>query len=170
MNNRITADELIQRGQEHWDTGYEHVSEFAVYLSRVHELSFMRSEKVMDTFGLSSTEFDVLASLRCSAPPHIMTPTELQRSMLITSGGLTKLLYQLEERDLISRSVQEKDKRSKLVHLTAEGKGIIEKSMMALLTDEDEWLKTVLNDKELKQLIKLLRKLNTALEDQLMKK
>jgi DNA-binding MarR family transcriptional regulator len=53
--------------------------------------------------GLSPSELDVLVTLRRSAAPWVLTPSEIQRALLITSGGLTKILQQLEGRGLVTR-------------------------------------------------------------------
>ena len=84
--------------------------------------------------------------------------------MLITSGGLTKLLYQLGTSNLVKRSVQEHDRRSKLVHLTSKGKRTIEKAMNALLDFNAKWLNEAFTRKETEQLRQLLGKAAIALE------
>ena len=96
--------------------------------------------------------------------PYVLTPTELQRSVLITSGGLTKLLYQLEARGLVSRSVQAQDKRSKLVHLTSKGKKLVERAVAEVMQVESQWIEQALSEKELEQLKKLLGKTAKAVE------
>ena len=87
-----------------------------------------------------------------------MTPSELQRSLLITSGGLTKLLYQLEEDGLISRSMHAKDKRSKLVHLSTQGKQKVELAMAAIQQTLKSWINEAFSEQELEQLQYLLSK------------
>ncbi|MCP4289946.1 MAG: hypothetical protein GY792_36955, partial [Gammaproteobacteria bacterium] len=57
---------------------------------------------------------------------------------------------------LISRSVQERDKRSKLVHLTETGKDLIEESMDKVHDIDREMLDTALSKSELDQLVTLL--------------
>ncbi len=83
-------------------------------------------------FGVTPTEFDVLAALRNAPPPHELTPSQIQGLMVITSGGLTKVMRQLEERKLVSRSLPGKDLRVKPVRITAAGKKLVEKVMVAV--------------------------------------
>ena len=46
-------------------------------------------------------EFDVLATLLRSGPPYRLRPTELYRSLMISSGGLTDRLDRLQKAGLI---------------------------------------------------------------------
>lgn len=163
MYKQYSADRMLANFDQHWG-GDSLVGAFAIYLHRSQQLSIKSCPAAMQSYQLSSTEFDVLASLRNIPPPHVLTPTELQRSMLITSGGLTKVLYQLEERGFISRSVQEHDKRSKLVHLTETGKHTAEQSMVATHKFDREMLDAALSEKELEQLVKLLGKVTREFE------
>lgn len=164
MADNYTSDQIIGFIKKNWPDMHSPTHEFAVYMNRVHDLSFARAQEALAGFNLTVGEFDILATLRRSAPPHVLTPTELQRSLLITSGGLTKLLYQLEAGGLVNRSVQEQDKRSKLAHLTPKGKKVAEKAMKAIQGVTGEWLGEALSQRELEQLKNLLGKTAQALE------
>ena len=143
---------------------YGRAHEVLIYLNRVRDLAFSRARDVMNSAGLSPGEFDILATLRRSPPPNVLSPTELQRSVLITSGGLTKLLYQLEARDLVSRSVQADDKRCKLVHLTEKGRQTVEAALAEVMELEKQWLEDALTGADIEQLITLLSQAARALE------
>lgn len=164
MSDQYTSRQLIDSLKKNWRETYDSTHEFVIYLNRVRDLSFAKARETLARFSLSIGEFDVLATLRCSADPHVATPTELQRSLLITSGGLTKLLHQLESRNLVSRSVQEQDKRSKLVHLTPKGKETIEEAMTAVQRMTNEWLGKSLSPHELDELTTLLGKAAQGIE------
>lgn len=164
MPDNYTADQLLKRCQENWPLLADKAGQFTVYLHRVRDRSFDRCSCHIESINITPSEGDILVALRSSPPPHVATPTELQKSLLITSGGLTKLLYQLEERGLISRSVQEQDKRSKLVHLTPQGRKTVEKMMTLAMKDDNEWLREAFSEKELDQMIKLLKKAANYLE------
>src|SRR5437899_5878438 len=53
-------------------------------------------EAVFARHGLDAGEFDVLSTLRRAGPPYRLTPTELYRTLMISSGGLTDRLTRLE--------------------------------------------------------------------------
>lgn len=165
MNDRYTAHEIFTFCQENWPEAYNPIHQYAIYFHRLRDIVVIKAHETMKEAGLSGAEFDILATLRRSTYPHILKPTELQRSALISSGGLTKLLYQLEVRSLISRSIKQEDKRSKLVHLTSKGKELIETTMDTLAAQEKKRLDKAMSESERDQLIKSLSKLLNVLEN-----
>ena len=164
MSDSYTAEQIVDFMKKNWPEMYGPTHEFIVYLYRVRDLSFARGRETLSRFNLSVGEFDILATLRRSAPPHVLIPTELQRSLLITSGGLTKLLYQLEAGGLVSRSVREQDKRCKLVHLSPTGKETAEKAMTAVQEVANEWLREAFPKRQLELQKELLRNAAKVLE------
>src|SRR5436190_1898841 len=74
-------------------------------------------EQVFERHGLDTGEFDVLATLLRSGSPYQLRPTELFKSLMISSGGLTDRLARLERAGLIKRRPSESDARSMLVEL-----------------------------------------------------
>ena len=91
---------------------------------------------VYRAYGIDSGEYDVLAALRRSGAPYRLTPTELYRSMLVTSATMTARLDRLEQRNLIRRQPAPKDRRSVLVELTADGRALIDKAAADLVAAE----------------------------------
>ncbi len=97
-----------------------------------------RAEKHLDRvraqalaqFGFKEGEFDVLATLRRSGAPYRLTPTELYRSLLITSGAMTNRLARLESAGMVERISDEQDRRSMQVALTIQGKALIEEAVV----------------------------------------
>lgn len=77
--------------------------------------------------GLSYSDFDVIATLRRCGQPYMLTPTQLQQSVLLTSGAMTACLRRLELRGLISRSADAEDRRRSAAKLTRKGQGLVEK-------------------------------------------
>ncbi|CCH34637.1 MarR family transcriptional regulator [Actinosynnema sp. NPDC047251] len=90
--------------------------------------------------GLDRASFDVLATLRRSAPPHRLTPTELMRSSMITSGAVTQRLDRLEARGLVTRGPSPVDGRGVVVALTDEGRGLVDKTLPDHLATEERLL------------------------------
>jgi DNA-binding MarR family transcriptional regulator len=120
-------------------------------------------EAVFARHGIDAGELDVLNALRRSGPPYRLTPTELYRTLMISSGGLTDRLTRLEKAGLVRRSPGEADKRSLLVELTKAGRDkaeaafredmALEKKLLAGLTKSDRG-----------KLAELLRKLAFSVE------
>jgi predicted dehydrogenase len=58
-------------------------------------------------------EFDVLATLRRSGDPYMLSPTRLYEAAMISSGGMTNRLDRLERAGLIERRPDPSDRRGK---------------------------------------------------------
>ncbi|MET7996042.1 MarR family transcriptional regulator [Amycolatopsis sp. NPDC005232] len=107
------------------------VSPMAV-IGRLKRVSRLIDTELARTFakhGLDAASFDVLATLRRSDPPHRLTPTELMRTAMVTSGAVTQRLDRLEDRGLIARSRSETDGRGIVVALTVEGQALIDRAL-----------------------------------------
>lgn len=113
-------------------------------------------------FGLSHAEFDVLATLRNAPAPHELTPSRIQDEVVITSGGLTKVMAQLEARGLVERSQHGADLRIKPVRLSAQGQACIETAMAAMIESTGRWFRGALDPEEIARLTQLLNKLLPA--------
>lgn len=133
-----------------------------LHLHRAQGLAFSQARALWARHGLTPAEFDVLATLRNAPLPHQLTPSQLQASVMITSGGLTKVMRQLEARNLVSRSQHASDQRIKPIKLTHSGKRLVERAMAELAATSDAWVRGVLDAKEIGVLTKLLGKLAEA--------
>lgn len=146
--------------REHWPETFDATMlPLVVALHRAREKHMKRSESVTARYGLSPSELDVLATLRRSSRPWVLTPSELQRSVLITSGGLAKILQQLEAKGLVSRLVDSSDRRVKPVQLTAAARPLVEAVVAELVASGRAWIGAKLSDDEIGQLTALLARL-----------
>ncbi|MGA7357006.1 MAG: MarR family transcriptional regulator [Candidatus Cybelea sp.] len=114
--------------------------------------------------GLAGESFDVLASLRRSGRPYQLSPTQLYREMMLTSGAMTNRIDRLEEAGLVSRRPDPQDRRGTLVRLTAKGKALIDAATSEHVANEERLL-AGLSTREQLQLGELLRKLLLSLGD-----
>ncbi|MEU6659870.1 MarR family transcriptional regulator [Streptomyces sp. NPDC046821] len=89
---------------------------------------------------LDAAAFDILATLRRSRPPHRLTPAELMRASMVTSGAITQRLDRLEQRGLITRTRGEYDARSSNVSLTDEGIAVVDKALLSNVATQDRLL------------------------------
>lgn len=112
--------------------------------------------------GLQPGEFDVLATLRRSGEPYMLSPTRLYEALMISSGGMTNRLDRLERAGLTERRPDPNDRRGKLIALTAAGKRVIDETITRHVANEQKLL-SVLTTAEQDKLNALLRKLITAL-------
>ena len=89
--------------------------------------------------------------------PMCLSPTDIYKSMLFSSGGLTKVLRRLVESGLIERVENINDKRSRLVKLNARGKQLVE-TLLPEVHVQQQSLLSGLSKAEVLQLERLLKK------------
>lgn len=140
-------------------------SAMAVVGRVIHLASRWRSrlDEALKPFGLHYTDLDVLATLRRSGAPYRMTPTELTRLVLLTSGAMTAALRRLEAKGLLSRAPDPDDGRVKAVLLTEAGKRLIDEAIAVRFADAEAVLDTLRRPERL-ELASLLRRLTRAEE------
>lgn len=116
----------------------------------LHSLLYKKGENIISTqYNINQTELDVLASLYYSSKENFsLTPTELYEIMLFSSGGMTKVLKKLEEKEYIRRIENSEDKRSKLVQITSLGKEITEKALKDIVTFEANYFSKLTNNEQ----------------------
>ncbi|WP_432719495.1 MarR family transcriptional regulator [Jeongeupia wiesaeckerbachi] len=95
-----------------------------------------RLDETFAEFGMSSWEFDVLATLRRAGEPHCLAPTALFSALMITSGTMTHRLQKLEAGGWITRLPNPDDARSLLVQLTDAGLAQIDRAVEAHIENE----------------------------------
>jgi DNA-binding MarR family transcriptional regulator len=108
--------------------------------------------------GLQPGEFDVLATVRRSGEPYILSPTQLYESAMISSGGMTNRIDRLEKAGLIERRLDPDDRRGRLIALTTAGRRLIDELIVRHVANEERVL-SVLTIGEQRKLNGLLRKL-----------
>lgn len=77
-------------------------------------------------FDLQEGDFVLLMSLARVAHDEGVRPTDLYRSLLVTSGAITKRLDRLETKGLITRVRSNRDGRSIRVKLAPSGREIVD--------------------------------------------
>ena len=105
---------------------------------------------------LTEGDYGVLVALRRSGEPFELTPTELARARMMTSGGMTAVIDRLDRRALVERLPNPADRRGSIVRLTAEGRATTDRAMEAHTTVEHE-LVAPLDDHDRDRLANLLR-------------
>ena len=112
--------------------------------------------------GLQPGEFDVLATLRRSGKPYMLSPTRLYEAAMISSGGMTNRIDRLERAALVERRPDPNDRRGTLIALTDTGKRVIDATIGRHVANEERML-SALTLAEQKKLNVLLRKLIAVL-------
>jgi DNA-binding MarR family transcriptional regulator len=105
----------------------------------------------------------VLVALRRSGAPFRLTPTDLARQRMMTSGGMTPVIDRLEREGLVKRLPNPADRRGSLVELTRAGRRKVDAAMVRH-ADAEQRLVEHLDPREREQLAALLRKLLLGVE------
>ena len=132
----------------------------ALLLSRATTLGRRHVEAAFAACGLSSGEFDVLASL-LHAPDHTSKPSVLARTGMLSSAGMTHRLDLLEQAGYLERRPDPGDRRSTLAVLTEAGKVKVMEAARAHVAAEQELLQ-VLSPSDRVELTRLLETLLDA--------
>jgi DNA-binding MarR family transcriptional regulator len=114
--------------------------------------------------GLDVSEADLLFTLRRSGSPYRLTPSELSRSLLVSSGTLTSRLDRLERKGLVRRAANPADRRSVEVVLTDAGRELVDGVVSEHVRNEQEML-SVLSEREIDDLNRLTVKLLAHLSE-----
>jgi DNA-binding MarR family transcriptional regulator len=118
-------------------------------------------EPVIEQRGFSWIQYVVMSSLRDGIA---VNPKAICVQYRHDSGALTRIIDQLAERGLLERVRRDKDRRKVELQLTPAGRETIE-SIIPLVVDK---LNEVLSDfskAEVQELLRLLVKLNTTLQE-----
>jgi DNA-binding MarR family transcriptional regulator len=109
-------------------------------VSRVARRIDLAQRATFARFDLDPAAFDVLATLRRSGEPYALTPGDLMRTAMVTSGAITQRLDRLEARGLVVRGPHPDDGRGVLVTLTGAGRRLVDEVLPAHLATEERLL------------------------------
>lgn len=126
MSENFPVQDLLDRMTRNWPEAVSPESQIVIALIRFGDLIRKRTDRVLDRHNLTPAAYEVLVTLRAMAEPRQMTPTDLYRSTLLTSGGMTKVLIELERRGAVERIHNPEDGRSRIVRMTPVGKALAE--------------------------------------------
>lgn len=132
----MATHDVLAQMRENWPEAANGQSPSIIAIQRLAALLRGNAERTLAQFDLGFTEFETLAALRASAPPHELLPSSLYDAILISSGGLTKVLKALEGRELVSRPRGSGDARRRPIRLTRKGKTLAEKGMAAMKAED----------------------------------
>lgn len=159
------VDHVIKRWQTalpQLDPGSLHVVGRVLVLAQKLEKSVNES---LETHNLSFGQFDILATLRREGPRGGLSPRELLRNVVLSSGAMTARLDRLEEAGLIQRKPDPNDRRMLAIELTERGRELIEAAAATRFNEAKESLPP-LNLEEMETLEKLLRRWLKSLSGQ----
>jgi DNA-binding MarR family transcriptional regulator len=144
------------------DPSAKHITGRIVRLASLFLQEFDRNKQsALGKHGLNEGDFGVLAPLRRAGEPFELTPTELARHRMITSGGMTAAVDRLERKGMVVRVPNPADRRGSLVRLTEQGRAVADASMV-LHAETEHKLVAPLSEHDAGELQRILRQLLIA--------
>lgn len=137
--------------------------EAAVAILRTADLVRRHFSAVIEPHGITLQQYNVLRILRGADGAPLAT-LEIADRLIEQTPGITRLLYRLEEKDLVTRHRSEEDRRRVMCGITAEGL-----DLLARLDDAvdaaDEASMSALDEEELGTLLALLSEIRRPLRE-----
>ena len=136
-------------------------------VSRIDKLSRYLNKSMAESLArhdLTEGEYKVLVKLRLAGDPHRLSPGELSQMLLLSTGAMTNRLDRLEERGLVVRRPDPRDRRGILVELTPRGQEVLVAAVGDQAAKEAK-LVDVLDGQDRERTNELLRKLLIHFEE-----
>ncbi|MFD7561178.1 MULTISPECIES: MarR family winged helix-turn-helix transcriptional regulator [unclassified Streptomyces] len=133
-------------------------------LSRASRLLERGIKENLAVHGVEPWEFDVLATLLRSGPPHVLSAGELSSAAMVSSAALTNRIDHLVQKGLVDRAVDPAHRRRVLISLTDTGRELTNRLAEHHLIGEERQL-AGLTTAERDQLTGLLRRVLLTLGD-----
>jgi MarR family 2-MHQ and catechol resistance regulon transcriptional repressor len=122
--------------------------------ARFYQRSNQLSNEYLQQFGISLAQFDTLAQIMIYEP---ITQMDLAKHLIITRGGVSRMLTRLENEELI---VRKQNWKLKFISLTDKGRTLIEKVMPLQSDFQASMFDEVLDEEEMKQLHEMVKKIH----------
>lgn len=133
-------------------------------LFRSRNFIWDNDHRIVESHGVSWSQFLALSALRSAAPDFTLSPTQLYQAAQVTSGGMTKMMHGLADLGMIERVENPDDGRSRLVRLTPQGADLAEAIVEQLVQVNKALIGGILDGDEAEELARLLRKLSVGLQ------
>ena len=108
-------------------------------LSRVTRLARhldLARRAAFEAQNVETGEFDVLSALRRAGDPYELSPGQLLRETMVTSGTMTNRVDRLASKGLVERMPDPRDRRGVRVRLTDAGRERVDAALTELLDRE----------------------------------
>ena len=164
QDNPDAVDAIVdewRRERPDLDPAAKHLTGRVIRLASLFQAAYTRA---FSPLGLNEGDYGVLSALRRAGAPHQLTPSDLARHQMMTSGGMTAAIDRLERKGLVTRHPNPNDRRGSLVGLTKDGWKLIDRAM-GLQAEIESRLVQALDASERRTLEQLLRKLLLSVED-----
>ena len=136
-------------------TSQERALKLFVVLQRCASAVMGNFHKHADLYDLTLTEFEILEALYHKGP---LLLGDVQRKILLSSGGVTYAIDRLADKGLVERRECATDRRARYAALTGKGEALVGQIFPAIATHIEQTM-SALSGREQDEMIDLLRKL-----------
>jgi DNA-binding MarR family transcriptional regulator len=133
-------------------------------ITRLQAALARQVERTHRDSGLNAATWDLLMTLRRSAPDAGLTPAELAGLTALTGASITNRIDNLRGRGLAERIINTQDRRSAFVRLTPQGRALADQLLPTHLENETK-LFAVLDEQDRADLERIAFKLLAKLEE-----
>ena len=158
----------VRDGVVEWSDGIRHLTPeraqaFLGLVRASDRLERVFTASLRSAHDLTLQSFEVLLFLSAFSPDRQMALADLTKRAPLSQSRMSRLVAELEGRDLLVRHVHPDDGRGVMVTITQKGVDLFHAAQDLHLADLDEHLFSVLTDEEIKQLASITHKiLNTS--------
>lgn len=143
----MKTHELLERVERDWRAARPDVDPepmlTVIAVQRTSQVLQGALEAFFARHDLTPSAFDVLATLRRSAPPEGLTLGELAGLMAVTPPAVTKRVDGLERRGWVARHADARDRRTVRAALTSQGRAAVDDLLAAHVAHEEALLRNL---------------------------
>ena len=137
------------------------ITEFGLLVEATRRLTRIVETSLRDHHGLTGVEFEAMIRIGRS-PDRQMSMSDLANQMVLTSGGITRLVDRLAADDYVDRLSCPSDRRVQWAHLTDAGVEAVSQALKTHLADLDDHFFSVMSPEERAITIPVLDRLRTT--------
>jgi len=148
----VTTDRLLDDNR---------ITEFGLLIEATRRLTRIVETSLRENHDLTLVEFEALIRIGRS-PGRQMSMSDLADQMVLTSGGVTRLVDRLANNDYVSRVACPSDRRVHWAQLTDEGVAALSQALETHLEELDRHFFAALSAEERDVLVAVLDRLRTG--------
>jgi len=130
---------------------------YAALLEAMARLNRVLDRTLRDECGITSSWFEAL--LRIETAGGRMKMGELAEQVVLTSGGVTRLIDRLDELGLASREDCPEDRRVSYATITEEGRTKLRQAIDVHGVDLDRHLRSLMSDEERQAIVAVMQRI-----------
>lgn len=140
------------------------ITEFGLLVEATRRLMRIIETSLRENHDLTGVEFEAMIRIGRS-PERQMSMSDLATQMVLTSGGITRLVDRLAVDGYVDRVSCASDRRVQWAHLTDEGVDMVSEALKTHLADLDNHVFAVMSAEERAITFPVLDRLRTACTD-----